>query len=862
MAPRKQNDDGYIYDAVTTFEGGMNAGVEPLLLPKTQAAFATNVSFRGGFIGNRAAMRKITLDYGGDLVLQALVEQKGFQGACFYNSDFGTQHLVASIGGRLFQFTSDPANLERFSVIDVSIPGDTNPENAPQAWLIQAERWVIVDDGMSLPLFFDGSSTRRSFGPSQLLTTVAGAGFTAPAVGAAVTTDVAGVYSGPFNIPVLVSQGGNEGVYTIQPPTPGPTLPNARLQVIYIPGGTFNPLQLPSPHFNVPIGSQVFSIPSRVGVAYTTVAPSATVLAQVGLTNPPNNQEITFFSFASDPSLVPLGTWIMDSKTYNVNLIDDVNPQPSFDFFYRSFGEAPVPFVSNFKNDFVINTNNPNPNTLVGTLQQAFTTPDRLSTIDVILDIPYTGADNQPVWIDNQMYLVSKIPPPAPTSQVNLLNQTDTPGTAYTAGATISTIAELPAGRMGAYGMGRVWLSLVDGRSFMAGDIVGGSSGSTVYQFRDAVLKSTENSFLAGGGNFVVPGSVGDIRAMIFEATLDASLGQGPLQVAASRTVFSCNTPVDRTVWQSITNPILTESLRGAGATGQNSTVNSNGDTVFRAIDGIRSLILGRREFDTWGNVPQSREVEPILKLDNKSLLQYGSAIVFDNRLLMSCFPQSGPRGVFHNGLIALNFDEISSLRGKAPSIYDGLWTGLNVLQMVTGVFNGVERAYAFCFNSRNFNIELFEILPSGDGRFDNDQGPITMSFETPVFFRPKYPEEMQYYRLEGGEIAVSDLVGVVNFQVWFRSDDNQCWTPWANWTVCGDNLNSGDIPQYRPRMGFGQPTSACDNVTNRPLREGYYFQLRIQIAGSCKVKRIKLAASAQPEPELAPLICNPICTT
>ena len=151
---------------------------------------------------------------------------------------------------------------------------------------------------------------------------------------------------------------------------------------------------------------------------------------------------------------------------------------------------------------------------------------------------------------------------------------------------------ELPGGRMAAYGLGRNWLCLIDGKQFLASDLVGGSSGTLANNFRDAVLNVTENNYLLGGGYFTIPGSYGEIRAFCFAETIDSSLGQGALQVFTDRNVFSCNAPVDRLTWQDLTNPILTESAKGGGGLSQWSTVNVNSDIMSRARDGIRSLTL------------------------------------------------------------------------------------------------------------------------------------------------------------------------------------------------------------------------------------------------------------------------------
>lgn len=432
--------------------------------------------------------------------------------------------------------------------------------------------------------------------------------------------------------------------------------------------------------------------------------------------------------------------------------------------------------------------------------------------------------------------------------------------------ATPPPIPQLPPGRMGAYGLGRNVMCLADGKRFIYGDIVGGSSGQKALNFRDAVLNVTENAFLVGGGFFSVPGSIGDIRAMLFTSTLDVALGQGPLQVFTATKVFSCAVPTDRLTWQNLQNPILTESLIGNGAQGQNSTLSCNSDTYFRSVDGIRSLILARREFSTgWGNTPQSREVQRLLDPDAQNLLQFGSGIYFDNRLLMTIKPTSTENGVYHQGLVALNFDPVSSLRGKLPSIYDGAWTGLNIMDMFTGEFSAVQRAYAFNFNTSLAEIELWEILTSAQTELiaDNGQNPITMAMESSTRFgeEDRQPTDRSFKRLTNGEIAISDLQGRVDFEVYYKPDDWPCWVLWHSWSECAKMDVENGKPQFRPRMGLGTPSGTpCDESTNRPLREAFSFQFKLVITGHCTFVGAKFCSVVIPKPKFAPMGCKSIC--
>lgn len=453
-------------------------------------------------------------------------------------------------------------------------------------------------------------------------------------------------------------------------------------------------------------------------------------------------------------------------------------------------------------------------------------------------------------------------------------------GGLVTAPGTITWVngtPQLPPGRMGAYWRGRIWMALTDGTSFIAGDQVGGSSGTFAQNFKDAILNITENIYLAGGGNFFVPGNVGQIQAIVPTATLDSSLGQGPLAILTDTTVFSVNAPVDRLTWQNLTNPILTESLLSNGGVGQNSTVPANGDTLFRAIDGIRSLILGRRDFDTWGNVPQSREVDRIVTADSPSLLPFGSAIVFDNRLLMTAKPTVSNQGTFHPGMIALNFDPLSSLQGKLPSIYDGVWQGINVLQLTVGSISNVQRGFAFHFNNIAVpnRIELWEILttpkdslistyvPTFNEIYDNGSQPVTMYFESPeLVFGLKDDRDRALLQMQDGEIWVDSLIGTVVFQSFYKPDQYPCWIPWFSWEECSNVTGGGNLG-FRPRMGMGKPPLVCDpNNANRPLSWGYTFQFKLIVTGHCIVKGARFRATVMAEPMIAKPNCIPICTT
>jgi hypothetical protein len=194
----------------------------------------------------------------------------------------------------------------------------------------------------------------------------------------------------------------------------------------------------------------------------------------------------------------------------------------------------------------------------------------------------------------------------------------------------------------------------------------------------------------------------------------------------------------------------------------------------------------------------------------------------------------------------------------KQPPVYDGLWTGVNVLQMVAGTFNGKERAFAFTFNTVGSKIELYEFLRTGPDHFDNGTIPITWALETSALFREDVKPKGTMISLRDGEFAVSDVVGLVRFQVFYKADQG-CWTPWHSFSICSSQEGE---PQYFPRLGLGEPDSTlCDPILKTPLRDGYNFQFKFVISGHCKFLRARFAAVTLPIPKFEPPYCDVITT-
>ena len=846
-------------DILTEFSLGMNSGVQPLLLPKNQAAMLINATCRGAYVSHRPPFIKLTPRYATP-DLEAAVEDGFWQGGGWYRYDTGTLQLVAQISGRLFTFSRGliPSDV---LVAEISITGDLNDANQNQVWMWQSEKWLIITDGTAaLPIFYDGMSCRRSYGDSVNLGTVTALSDTTPQIGQSTEATLALAYTGPFNVPVLFN---GEYYQTLEGSTPSAT-----------------------PGFNVTLKNLVSSATTLADL--TPVMTSSTLLAwATGAAGTQYYLNGTTFNATTFRGVVPVtsvsgivlqqlikisgceyintGGITVTNTTFNGKIIaiDPVLLQVTIQIDTVSVGNFAPNAIIAFAGSVISRKTASGVNTELGKLLGAVMVPATGSTVTATLSALFSGT-NVAVWINSEPWEMSSGTPTAPAgNDLVLINLTDTTVGAISLTAPndeIRSVPELPAGRMGVYGLGQNWMSLVDGISFIAGDIVDSAAGTQAENYRDAVLKTVGQQFF--GGSFKVPGTGSLINSMTFTANLDTSLGQGALQVGTDVGIFSCIAPFDYSLTSLPTTPILTESLIGFGPLSQNATKVFNSDILFRNFVGLGSLVLARRDFTDWGNTPISQEMTRTYSQDLQPLLPFGSMASFDNRMLDTCYPTSVSRGTIHSGLVALNFDLVSTMRGKLPPVYDGLWTGLNILQMVETKSGSEAHAYAFTLNLTTDKIELVEFLKSSDTSYlDNGDTPIKLVIETPIMFNRDVKPMEELVRIIDGELWISGVKGIVNFKLQYRPDFYPVWADWTEFEVCADTQAAGALPGYRTRLGLGEPSGdPCESGNNRPLRVGHFYQFRLEFTGHCTFHALRIQVTKQPAADFAPPVCEALC--
>lgn len=318
------------------------------------------------------------------------------------------------------------------------------------------------------------------------------------------------------------------------------------------------------------------------------------------------------------------------------------------------------------------------------------------------------------------------------------------------------------------------------------------------------LLRFTETTYLAEGGSLQIPSFTGRINAMIFMPVQDTATGQGDLLVFCDRgtSSFAVSTPRDQ--WKSVAG-FQRVVFQTIGATGPTCLATDNGDVFFRSFDGLRSYRNARAEIGSYGQVPISAEMNSVLKYDTKNLLTEVSSITFDNRLLFTASPSIDYSGlnptiatkqpVTFSKIVALDFTTLATVGAKRSASYDGVWGGLNVLQLVSGLVGGRPQAFAFAYDFTNERLNVLWRLTT-DAPFDyplsTGAQKIQSILETRAYSFGTPSEQKKMIR---ADFWLSDILERVDVNVYWRPDQYPCWRSWHSFSRCAtvDNcINPG----------------------------------------------------------------------
>jgi hypothetical protein len=406
---------------------------------------------------------------------------------------------------------------------------------------------------------------------------------------------------------------------------------------------------------------------------------------------------------------------------------------------------------------------------------------------------------------------------------------------------------EVIVGEKMAYGMGR--LVVTKNNDIFFGDLYGSLPTDDP---ADSVISFTETTFLSEGQPAAITADLGKISAAAFFPQLDTSTGLGALMVYTERGAASFFLNLPRDQWKTSLFQLVT--LKTTGVRGWRSLVEVNEDQFFRSEDGERSFRQARAEPAGWNHIPLSTNVEEWLNSDTPYLLDYASAVYFDNRIFQTVSPVWNAGRVYHEGLVVLDFDVLSSFGQRSKPAWDGHYSGYKISQLVAGQFSGERRAFAFALDANGNNV-LLEIEPSG--MVDDSSGPIPWELVTRSFnfANDKSSSPFNEKELYSGDIWFEEILdNMSNLQVYYRPDDYEDWIPWPFKALptLGPIMDSDDtlagmptsLEGFYPRVTLIKPPDQYDQTTKRNLRRGYEFQVKINGTGRASIVRFRLHAN------------------
>lgn len=386
------------------------------------------------------------------------------------------------------------------------------------------------------------------------------------------------------------------------------------------------------------------------------------------------------------------------------------------------------------------------------------------------------------------------------------------------------------------------------------------------------IVHFTEHHYINEGGALIIPAELGRIKALTFLPVQDTTAGQGDLVAFCDRGAASFAVSLDRSKWKE-TQSFQKVLFMNIGLVGE-SVCPVNGDLFFRSMDGngIRSYRNARAEFTGTGQTPLSTEIDPILMRDTEFLLEKAlknqspaqlssgvSLIYFDNRLLMTCLPKvqtfTDPSArnpfVYFTGIVALDFQGVSSNNGKRGAAYDGVWTGINVLSLATGNFDGIRRAFAACYH--NNRVEMWEVTKNAEyDQSVSGQSNIVCSvttknydFDDPAMLKKLLRCDLWFDSISGGPKAALDI------ELFYRPDSSPKYVPWATWQKCFTTdytnptlaleLMTPYAKGYAPQLRSPTPPQTANAITGWPDNIGYDFGVKIKWTGHGRLSRLMI---------------------
>ena len=809
-------DPGRVTDGFASLERGVDSGRNPSLLPRNQAAWAENSAFRGGFWTPRPGWRRLALISASNSTDYTVAFSEGkFQGAGFFDDTASRKGLlIAQTGGNLYRIEITNAGAV---VMDITPSSGANSSIIPQVWMQQAENYLVVQDGQSRPIIFDGSSTRRA------------------------EDDEVPVGSGPMAYGMLrlwVAMGRN---YVAGDVAGGPTGVLKFTENDYIAEGG------------------EFSLPMSAGniTAMQFTATPNTALGQ---------GELLIFT----PDAVFSNTAPVDRDAWK-NLV-----QPIQTITLINNGAQSQNSTALVNGDVFMRARDGIRSVIqaVRYFQQWGNTPmsnelNRVLPKDSPTLLKYVSA----VEFDNRLLMTCQ---PVP-----LTNGCYFTGVASLDFEPITSMGEkLPPAYDGIW-TGRQVYQLVKGRfagvercfAFCRSKTDGFVSSVLMVNGGSGYVSAPTAIVTGGGGS----GATLQVVMKINAITSIAAAGVG--YAINDTLVFSGvgGGPYVQVTGVSATGGVTSVSLISGGA---DASVASNplATTLGTAIHTVRSAFIsgggggGYAPGDTLTVVGGTGTAATFVvatvggggAVTGVTLTSPGDYSALPTNPVATTTSGAGTgcqlQLVFGGSGCTINVSwAVKEVNVLTPG---SGYTSRPTIEFNTGAASAVAVV--------DYRMELWEITRDAkfDYNLDGDGNPveerIEWFMETPSYGFNDGSNAAQLKRLEGADLWVDRVSGTVDFTMRYRPDQYPCWNPWHVWQACAEKcveINATGCTvtafeeQYRPRMILPQPPELSESVVANSMRTGYEFSARLNVVGFCRIKLLRLHAKQVVETVAQPVV-------
>jgi hypothetical protein len=395
----------------------------------------------------------------------------------------------------------------------------------------------------------------------------------------------------------------------------------------------------------------------------------------------------------------------------------------------------------------------------------------------------------------------------------------------------------VPATVMGCYNSNRLFVADAS-NSFTAGDPVGSLvAPKAPITFNEVYIEAGEYT-----GQVFSLGSISKhtpITAMGFLQVLDTSTGVGPMYVATKDVIYSYKTNMARSQWTEGNEAFGTMLLYNAGVIGQKAIDNLNSDIIFMSGDGhIRALTISKEYTQSWENSPMDLDVWDWVYTDRPDLSELTVVKTFANKVFITVKPiVTDSIDLYGNytydyafkGMVVLELDSTSSLTNKSAPVWAGVWTGVNVQDLV----ECNDELYMFTKDPAYRN-QIYQLDPElSYDVYNGEKRNITSRIYTKQYPCDNYFQDKKERNVYLGLQALKGNI-VLNVE---RSNDYSKFTLWKHWEyeapVCSREVPENLREHYFRELSLGSPEETICNESTGEYGDVYKgVQFRIDLSG------------------------------